>query len=316
MLKIHFINVGEGDATLLEYDDGNGIFRVLIDTGRDDLFLPSEGSLRLHASDYLNELGITYLDVLILTHLHVDHSADLTALLERVRVGTLYCSYYPADKTIRIPPEPDAERHVEELIEDLNRYAENLTVMEKAGTLFKRCQRDETIPTPEGLTIRILTADPDRVERQNSIYDGMFSGEDLPEEIKYEAAELRNPNSLRILAGYAGRTVRIEGDYLAENVSVPDLEPCDILKVSHHGDRKSITPEIAKALHPRYSVISCKREYVPSKDRPSKTVADLLRINGSDVIYTDCFHEEGFPVRYRKAVRMDICPDGTIRSED
>ncbi|MBR0378588.1 MAG: MBL fold metallo-hydrolase, partial [Lachnospiraceae bacterium] len=80
MLKIHFFNVAEGDSILLEYSGGKTPIRVLIDTGR--AFLPeSQGSLRSTAAYHLKKLKIDFIDVLILTHLHVDHIQDLPEIM-------------------------------------------------------------------------------------------------------------------------------------------------------------------------------------------------------------------------------------------
>ena len=50
MLRLHFINVGDGDAILAE--EGGDPFRLLVDTGRRDVG-EAPGSLRCTAADYL-----------------------------------------------------------------------------------------------------------------------------------------------------------------------------------------------------------------------------------------------------------------------
>ncbi|MDR1177633.1 MAG: MBL fold metallo-hydrolase, partial [Spirochaetaceae bacterium] len=72
MLKITFINVGYGDAILLE--SGEGAFRILIDGGsggEEEFASPLSG--RIRSSAYLERLGITELDLLVITHFHDDH---------------------------------------------------------------------------------------------------------------------------------------------------------------------------------------------------------------------------------------------------
>ena len=62
-LKIHYINVGQGDSILAQQGSSN----MLIDTGTN----ASTSSLM----SYLQSLNVKKIDVLVLTHPHEDHSA-------------------------------------------------------------------------------------------------------------------------------------------------------------------------------------------------------------------------------------------------
>ena len=56
MLRLHFINVGDGDAILVEELREGSAFRMLVDTGREDVG-GEPGSLRRTAAEYLAELN-------------------------------------------------------------------------------------------------------------------------------------------------------------------------------------------------------------------------------------------------------------------
>lgn len=71
----HFIDVGQGDAILLE----RGGHYALIDGG--------EYRARDVVTDYLDELGVETLDYVIATHPHADHIGGLSTVLARYRVG-------------------------------------------------------------------------------------------------------------------------------------------------------------------------------------------------------------------------------------
>ncbi|PKK39388.1 Late competence protein ComEC, DNA transport [Clostridiaceae bacterium JG1575] len=75
--KIHILDVGQGDATLLS----QGTHHILIDAG------PPEAEESLRA--YLKALGIESLDLLILTHPHDDHLAAAPGLLRDLQVAQL-----------------------------------------------------------------------------------------------------------------------------------------------------------------------------------------------------------------------------------
>lgn len=76
-LKVHIIEVGQGDASLIQYEGLN----ILIDTG------PPAAAMDL--TGYLKALGIRRLDLLILTHPHDDHTGGAPVLLQSFRIGTL-----------------------------------------------------------------------------------------------------------------------------------------------------------------------------------------------------------------------------------
>lgn len=312
MLKIHFFNVAGGDAILLEYEGADSPFRILVDAGR--AILPeSRGSLRHTAAFYLKKLDITYIDVLVITHLHVDHLQDLPEIMRSVRFGSMYSTYFPPDPSLRTAEVKSDRKAVRELPNDLNTLAECVMKAAETGTKMIPVTEDMDIPLDEKYgSIRIRMPLNSTLAFQNAVCTRLFRHDPVPEEEIYTASKSRNNNSLRLLAKYAGRTIALDGDYYACDAENEDQERCDILKVAHHGDRKSMTEKLASLLRPEYSVISCQREYDAKKDRPSKMTADWLRKYGSEVFYTDCFKESGQKVRHHEEVLILVGEDGSI----
>ncbi len=75
-LTVSFLDVGQGDATLIQYPDGTA---VLFDGGP-----PEAGVARL-----LRRAGVRRLDVVVATHASRDHHGGLLDVLRRFRVGLL-----------------------------------------------------------------------------------------------------------------------------------------------------------------------------------------------------------------------------------
>ncbi|HHY32744.1 MAG TPA: MBL fold metallo-hydrolase [Firmicutes bacterium] len=75
-LRVHFIDVGQGDAVLVEAPSGK---TMLIDGG------PPESSDRL--VEYLKVHGVSKLDVVVSTHPHADHIGGLIEVLREFKVG-------------------------------------------------------------------------------------------------------------------------------------------------------------------------------------------------------------------------------------
>lgn len=77
-LKIHYINVGQGDGILIE----QGTHNMLIDAG-------NNGDAKLMV-DYLNKEGIKHLDYVVGTHPHEDHIGGMDAIIKNFDIGTVY----------------------------------------------------------------------------------------------------------------------------------------------------------------------------------------------------------------------------------
>jgi competence protein ComEC len=75
-LTVRFLDVGQGDATLVQEPDGGA---VLFDAGP-----PEAGTARL-----LRRAGVRELTAVVATHASRDHHGGLTEVLERLRVGVL-----------------------------------------------------------------------------------------------------------------------------------------------------------------------------------------------------------------------------------
>lgn len=90
LLSVTFIDVGQGDATLVESPSG---VQVLIDGGRDERIL----------SALQNTLGFfdTDLDMVVATHYDADHVGGLIDVLERYEVATVLLTENAHDTPVR-----------------------------------------------------------------------------------------------------------------------------------------------------------------------------------------------------------------------
>ncbi|SEJ90815.1 competence protein ComEC [Propionispira arboris] len=80
-LYVHFIDVGQGDAILIVSPHGKA---AMIDTGG---ILNSDFDIGARVDlPYLRHYGVTKLDYLILTHVHVDHAGGAGSILRKIPV--------------------------------------------------------------------------------------------------------------------------------------------------------------------------------------------------------------------------------------
>lgn len=125
---VHFLDVGQGDATLFA---GRGGEVILIDGG------PDPALLRAH----LDRFGVDRIDLLVITHRHADHASGLTELAGRVAVGMVWhapqqgsegafdeviASLSSAGSVVQVPAPGDVIRvgeFVVEVVGPIRRYA-------------------------------------------------------------------------------------------------------------------------------------------------------------------------------------------------
>jgi competence protein ComEC len=112
-LKIHFIDIGEGDAILIEAEGES----ALLDSGN----LLSGYRLL----DYLKKNGISKMKYLIITHPHPEHIGGVFFLLPKLKAENLFDNGQPLDKY----------NHLERWYEALFRSNKNYRKLSKSDTL-------------------------------------------------------------------------------------------------------------------------------------------------------------------------------------
>lgn len=89
-LEVHFIDVGQGDATLIKADG----HAMLIDAGEND----KGTAVQL----YLKKQGVEQLDYLVLTHTDSDHIGGADVIISKFDIGQIFMSDFKKDnKTYR-----------------------------------------------------------------------------------------------------------------------------------------------------------------------------------------------------------------------
>ena len=99
-LKIYFIDVGQGDCTLIITPKGK---KILIDggEGKNEILLP-----------YLLDRGINKIDYIIISHFDSDHCNGLIEVMEKIKVGKVIVS--------KQPEESEEYRNISEIIKQKN----------------------------------------------------------------------------------------------------------------------------------------------------------------------------------------------------
>ena len=158
MLLVDFINVGYGDAILLRETETP--FAMLVDCGDARIGRSRPDGRRITAADYLRREGIRELDLLVLTHLHLDHAGGLTHLLPGVRVREFWTNYLPPEEMWghTLPAVPGAPAGARCLMTSMGIYVKALAHLRSQKTEIRLIRTPCFLARAAAGTWRRLTA--------------------------------------------------------------------------------------------------------------------------------------------------------------
>ena len=245
-LTVHFLDVGQGDAALIRSPTGR---TVLIDGGP-----PESASALLRR---VEALAGGPLDLVILSHPHLDHLGGLPDVLDRV--GT---------KRLLEPGFDHTTPQYAALLEQVQALGIELRVTDRSSA-----KPDEplVIGLGGGATLEVLWP---RRPKAPFIRD---SRSDV------------NANSIVARLSHLGHRVLFTGDAEPEAEALllelgTDLR-ADVLKVGHHGSRYSSTSAFLAKVRPSLAVISCGVDN--AHGHPAQETLQRLAVAGARVLRTD-----------------------------
>lgn len=315
MLEIFFCNVGDGDAILLrERRENAPDYTVLVDTGRPFLE-PKQGSFRKEAIYFLKARGVDRIDRMYLTHLHIDHIGGAQRVLNAIDTERLLALYLPPEHAAWIMPLfASVDKTTNGLIQMLNLFREITETAASRGCLCERV-RGGTEALTDRLSVETILPREPVIVLQTKVFDAMYRGEPIDGDERFHAAKQRNVSSVMLRFTYAGRSVLLTGDRYAADFEDLVSAPCDVLKLPHHGDPKSMTEKLLRTLSPKIAVISCQSDPLGGKDRPNAQVVSLLQAAVPTVLCTENRQLSTMEAATHNGIRITIGDDGAIACE-
>ncbi len=213
-LEIHFLDVGQGDATAIRTPAGRWI---VIDAG------PVERGYDAGARrvvPFLRARGAGSVELLILTHPHLDHIGGAPALLRALRVRHVVEPGHPVGSAS---------------------YLDVLRAIEETGARWIAARSGRTI-TVDGVTLELLWPEPETL-------DGVSDANQIS-----AVVHLRFGDFAALFTGDAGEEV--ERVLVARHATA--LRSA-VLKAGHHGSATSTSGALLAAVQPRLVVISAAR---------------------------------------------------------
>lgn len=140
-LHIYFVDVGQGDCTLIVTPSGKNI---LIDGGGSENYDVGKNTLL----PYLLDRGITKLDYVMISHFDSDHVKSVLTILEEIKVEkVIICKQYESSEN----------------------YTELLKIIQKRNIFVKQVQKGERINIEKDISIDILFPISAELISENSI---------------------------------------------------------------------------------------------------------------------------------------------------
>ena len=224
--QVYFIDVGQGDSELIRLKD-SGI-DILIDAGT--------RSTKQELADYLKELGVDDIDILIGTHPHEDHIGGMAKIIEEFPIGTLYL------------PETS-----EEMTPTTKTYESLLDAAESKNVTVRTAAAGDVLLEQGNTSFKVLS--PSHTDYDNLNYYSIVT-------------RLKVGDTAFLFQGDAETPV--EEEILDSGADVS----CDVIKLGHHGSSTSSSRAYLEAANPSAAVISCGvgNEY----GHPHRETMDLL----------------------------------------
>ena len=264
-LRVHFLDVGQGDCTVIEFPSGDV---VLIDAGDGSFFN------RIHTVRYLKALAPAHL-TMILTHADADHYGGFEALVQAFGADAFY-----------LPAAGEDTPEYAALLDAVERSGAETGVMTRYGVIADRSGAYLACISPRSL-------DDEEGNEASSVFYLRYEGVGV-----MLAGDISSAVERRLVR----ENTLLEGIFDCGDFRVRP-EETEILKVSHHGSAYSSCTEWLSLLSPEAAVVSCGAGN--SFSHPSPEALGRISAVGAEIYRTDelgdvivGIHEGGYTLSY------------------
>ena len=323
-LKLTFVNVGYGEAMLLECPDPScpgGVFTMLIDGGGaepGEFTDRSTGRIPLH--DYLRERQIGRIDLVVNTHPHEDHVSGLPPVAASHEIGELWQIVAPdfcRERMNRLDVALARNLSQDKFLHALNDCAALSRAAEDAGTAVRTVCAGMRFELCRDLRCSVLAPTAEQLTDLETRLEALYAESDEERFLqKLNAIDaMLNNRSIILLLEYKGVRLLLPGDTNLAGFGAIDRAElkADLFKVGHHGQRDGADRALLEAVRPS-AVVCCAssdRRYHSAEEQLMQLIADC----GAARYFSDCPPVAGESIPPHSALIFTIGGDGAIRAE-
>ena len=226
-LDVRVLDVGQGNAILVRTPDHHAL---LFDGGPEGCGLGGQ----------LRSLGVTTLDLALISHPHADHFAGLLECVDGLHVKVL------VDRTELTEPKSSAASPATGA-QEARAYLNLRARLAKSGCRHVLAHTGMALQIG-GLQIHLYTP-----QQSLAMVDG-----DAPWALRSgpPGGDEMNSGSIVALASWGKSDILLPGDAEAQVLEQYDLPPVEAIVVPHHGSRGGVSARFLQAIEPEVAVIS------------------------------------------------------------
>lgn len=323
-IKLTFVNVGYGEAMLLECPDPSfpdGCFTMLIDGGGAD---PAEfvgnATGRIPLREYLKARALRRLDLVVNTHPHEDHVSGLLQAVETIPVRELWQTLPPAfcrEGMRELDVTLASNRPQDKFLHALNDCAALSRLVEDAGGLVRQVSPGKSGELCKGLRYTILGPSEEKLRDLESRCEALYAEKDEEAFLeKLNALDARlNNRSVILLLEYGSTRILLPGD--TNLAGYEGIDPAklraDLFKVGHHGQRDGADDRLLDAVQAKAVVCCANSDRLYNSADPG--LMSSIRDHGAKRFFSDCPPVEGETIPPHSALVFTVGDDGTIEAE-
>lgn len=304
-LKIYILNVGQCDSQLLVFPSG---YSILIDAGE------NEGDSSATNGKYLTErlyeiLGKKEIDVLVLTHVHIDHhggyeKGGIWYLVEKG--GFTFNKFvmrnigqYNGEKFSNCKQSTIDWKYVGAVSSTMSKFvcyatsSKEQTKLSKVLEFVDVCSKTQILPPDEGAEVEVIIADALGMKAE----DGTVLSQNLQNE---SVPPNENDYSICLRIQYGDFVYATCGDlsgdeYEHSSTMYHNIESqvkdmmgeVDLMNVNHHGSKSASNSEWCNTLNPTVAVFSCGED--SSAGHPAtKPLKNINAVGAKMYLTNDC----------------------------
>lgn len=243
------VTPNQNNLTVSYIDVGQADCQLIQTPGGKNIFIDAGNNDDFATIDtYLKGKSIKVLDAVIATHPHEDHIGAMDDVIKNYDVKSVYA--------------PKAT-HITKTFEDF------LLAVKAKNLKINTAHKGVTITIDPEVKIEMLSPEKDKVYEDFNDYSPVIK-------MTYKKNKFM----------FTGDAEKINEDQiLIDNKADLSNLKVDVLKVGHHGSTSSTSPAFAKALSPKYAVISVEKDN--SYGHPDNIILNRLSQLGTKVYRTD-----------------------------